>query len=47
MRSERTEMAFKERTFRIIQIPETVLLIMYFSRISPNLTEIGQIVVEL
>ena len=47
MRNERTEMAFKERNFRIIEFPEKFLLIIYFSRISPNLTEIGQTVVEL
>ena len=47
MRNERTEMAFKERIFRIIEFPDTFLLIIYFSGISPNLTEIGQIVVEL
>ena len=47
MRSERTEMAFKERIFIVIEFPETFLLIIYVSRIWPNLTEIGQIVVEL
>ena len=47
MRKERTEMAFKERIFRIIELPDMFLLITYFSRISPNLTEIGQIVVDL
>ena len=44
MRSEHMEMAFKERIFRIIEFPGTLLLIIYFSRISPNLTEIGLIV---
>ena len=47
MRSERTEMAFKERIFRIIKFPDTLLLVIYFSSIWPNLTEIGQMVVEL
>ena len=47
MQSERTEMAFKERIFIIIELPDTFLLIIYFSRIWPNLTVIGQIVVEL
>ena len=47
MRSERTEMAFKERIFRVIEFPDKVLLIINFSSIWPNLTEIGQIVVEL
>ena len=47
MRSERTEMAFKERIFRIIEFPDTFLLFVYFSSIWLNLTEIGQIVVEL
>ena len=41
MRSERTEMAIKERIFRIIPFPDTVLLIIYFSSISPNLTQNG------
>ena len=30
MRSERTEMAFKERIFRIIEFPDTFFLIIYF-----------------
>ena len=47
MRSERTEMAFKERIFRIIEFPDTFLLVVYFFSIWPNFTEIGQIVVEL
>ena len=47
MRSERTEMAFKERIFRIIEFPDTLLLVIYFSSIWPNFTEIDQIVVEL
>ena len=34
MRSERTEMAFKERIFRIIEFPDTFLLVIYFSSIS-------------
>ena len=46
-RSERTEMAFKERIFTIIEFPDTFLLLVYFSSIWPNLTEIGQVVVEL
>ena len=37
MRSERTEMAFKERIFTIIKFPDTLLLIIYFSRISPKI----------
>ena len=41
MQSERTEMAFKERIFRNIQFPGRFLLIIYFSRLWPNLTEIG------
>ena len=47
MRSERTEMAVKERVLRIIEFPDTSLLITYLSSIWPNFTEIGQIVVEL
>ena len=47
MRSGHTEMAFKERIFRIIEFPDIFLLIKYFSSIWLNLTEIGQIVVEL
>ena len=47
MRSERTEMAVKERVLRIIKFPDTLLLIIHFSSIWPNFTEIGQIVVEL
>ena len=30
MRSERTEMALKERIFRVIEFPETFLLIIHF-----------------
>ena len=33
MRSERTEMAFKERIFRIIKFPDTSLLIIYLPSI--------------
>ena len=47
MRSERTEMVFKERIFRIIEFPDMFLLVIYFSSIWPNFTEVGQIVVEL
>ena len=51
MRSEHMEMAFKERIHRIIEFPDTFLLVIYysvyFSSIWPNFTEIGQIVVEL
>ena len=47
MRNERAEMAFKERIFRSIDFPEMLLLVIYFSSIWPNFTEIGQIVVEL
>ena len=47
MRSERTEMAFKEMIVRIIEFPDRFLLIIYFSSIWPNFTEISQIVVEL
>ena len=47
MRSERTEMAFKERIFRIIEFPDMLLLVIYFCSIWPNFTEIGQIAVEL
>ena len=47
MRSERTEMAFRESIFRIIEFPDMFLLVIYFSSIWPNFTEIGQIVVEL
>ena len=47
MRSESTEMAFKERIFRIIEFPDTFLLVIYFSNIWPNFTEIGHVVVEL
>ena len=47
MRSERTEMAFKERIFRIIEFPDKFFLFIYFSSIWPNPTEIDQIVVEL
>ena len=47
MPCERTEMAVMERVLRIIEFPDTSLLITYFSSIWPNLTEIGQIVVEL
>ena len=47
MRNERTEMAFKERIFRIIEFSDTFLLVIYFSSIWPNFNEIGQIVVEL
>ena len=47
MRSERTEIAFKEIIFRIIEFPDRFLLIIYSSSIWPNLTKIGQIVVEL
>ena len=43
MRSEGTEMAFKERIFRIIEFPDTLLLVIYFSSIWPNFTKIGQI----
>ena len=46
MRSERTEMAFKKRTFRIIEFPDSFLLVTYYSSIWPNFTEIDQIVVE-
>ena len=41
MRNKRTEMAFKEIIFRVIEFPEMFLLIIYFSRMAPNLTEIG------
>ena len=47
MRSERMEMPFKQTNFKIIEFPDMFLLIIYFSRISPNLTEVGQIVVAL
>ena len=47
MRSERTEMTVKERVLRIIKFPDTLLLIIHFSSIWPNFTEIDQIVVEL
>ena len=47
MRSERTEMTFIEIIFRIIEFPDMFMLIINFSSICPNLTEIGQIVVEL
>ena len=47
MRTERTEMAPKERISRIIEYPYIFLLIINFSSIWPNLTEIDQIVVEL
>ena len=47
VRSGRTEMAFKEGLFRIIQFPEMILLTINCSCILPNLTEIDQIVLEL
>ena len=47
MRSERTEMAFKEVIFKMIEFPGTFMLIINFSNIWPNLTEIGQIVFDL
>ena len=40
MRSERTKMAFKERISRIIEFPDTILLVYIF-------LASGQIVVEL
>ena len=47
MRSERAEMAFKQRIFRIVEFRDRFLLVIYFSSIWPNFTEINQIVVEL
>ena len=44
---KRTEMAFKERIVIISEFPGKFLLIIYFCRISPNLTGFGQIFVEL
>ena len=43
----RSEIGFKERIFRIIELPDKFKLIINFSSIWPKLTEIGQIVVEL
>ena len=47
MQSERMEMDFKERIFRIIEFSDNFLLTIYFSSIRSNLTKIGQIVIEL
>ena len=41
------KMAFKEIIFRIIEFPDTFLLIINIFSIWPNLTGIGLIVVEL
>lgn len=45
MQSECTEMAFKEIIFRILS--DTFMTTINFSRIWPNLIEIGQISFEL
>ena len=47
MPSQRTELAFKERILRTIEFLNMFLMIINFSSIWPNLTEIGQIVFEL
>ena len=47
MPSERTGMAFEEIIFRIIQFADTFMLIINFSSIWPDLSEIGQIFFEL